>query len=168
MAPWILLALWTSANSTTVQPATFNHVRSEESGIRTLIGDGYMRSATFKTLVDTVENLSCVVYVTSAVKLSDGMRGALLHSAAGSRELPVLRVLLKANLAPYEAIAVIGHELQHVIEAVRGSDPSEPLDLAAIFDRLEPRGRSHAGRRYETETAIDLTTRILDELKTRR
>ena len=127
-----------------------------------------MRSATFKTLVDTVENLSCVVYVTSAVKLSDGMRGALLHSAAGSRELPVLRVLLKANLAPYEAIAVIGHELQHVIEAVRGSDPSEPLDLAAIFDRLEPRGRAHAGRKYKTETAIDLTTRILDELKTRR
>ena len=92
-------------------------------GIRTLIGDGYMRSATFKTLVDTVENLSCVVYVTSAVKLSDGMRGALLHSAAGSRELPVLRVLLKASLAPYEAIAVIGHELQHVIEAVRGLRP---------------------------------------------
>ena len=164
----ILLALWASANSTAVQPATFKHVRSEEAGIRTLLDDGYMRSVTFKALVDTVENLSCVVYVTSAVKLSDGMRGALLHSAAGSRELPVLRVLLKANLAPYEAIAVIGHELQHVIEAVRDSDPSEPLDLPAIFERLEPRGRSPAGRKYKTETAIDLTTRILDEVKTRR
>ena len=110
MAPWILLALWTSANSTAVQPATFKHVRSQESGIRTLLGDGYRRSATFKALVDTVENLSCVVYVTSVAKLSDGMRGALLHSAAGSRELPVLRVLLKANqqLIGEAGVAVVG------------------------------------------------------------
>ena len=33
--------------------------------------------------------------------------------------MPVLRVLLvKTNLAHHEGIAVIGHELQHVIEAV--------------------------------------------------
>jgi hypothetical protein len=43
------------------------------------------------------------------------MRGALLHKPAGLREMPILRVVLKTNLAREEAIATIAHELQHTV-----------------------------------------------------
>ena len=71
--------------------------------------------------MDSVEGLPCVVYVASVVKLSDGKRGALLHWPSNSPEMPVLRMSIKTNLSHDEAIAVIGHELQHVVEAVRGA-----------------------------------------------
>ena len=62
MAPWMLLALLMSADSSVVQPLTLNHVRSEEPRFRDAIADGYARSATFRELVDATEALSCIVY----------------------------------------------------------------------------------------------------------
>ena len=79
-----------------------------------------------------------MVYVASTAKLSQGMRGALLHWSAANSEMPVLRVLLKANLARDEAIAVTGHELQHVIEAVRRDRVTDRFDVTATFKRLDP------------------------------
>jgi hypothetical protein len=165
MAGWIFLALWTSTNSIAVQPTTFKHVRSAEARIRERVADGYTRSATFKTIVDAVEKLSCVVYLSSTVKLSGGMRGALLHWPAADPEMPVLRVLLKANFSRNETIAVIGHELQHVIEAVRDSRSTDTFDMTATFDRLEPAVRGSNTHRYETDEAIGVTAKILEELK---
>ena len=165
MTGWIVLALLMSANSTAVKPPTFKHVRSAEPRVRELIAEGYLRSATFRERVDTIEKLSCVVYVGSAVKLSRGMRGALLLWTVGAREMPVLRVLLKTNLSRDDAIAVIGHELQHVVEAMRGAPGADPADLSSVFEKLQPKPGPSAARRYETEGAIDVTTKIHDELR---
>jgi hypothetical protein len=164
MATWFLLTLSMSANSIFAQPTAFNHVRSAELEVRTLISDGYSRSLTFRQLVDSVEGLPCVVYVASAVKLSQGMRGALLHSFVGDAEMPVLRVLLKTNLARDEAIAVIGHELQHAVEALEGARAAGGLDLHAVFERLDDSAAKGA-RRYETEAAIGVTVKVRDELR---
>jgi len=167
MAEWILLALWISPHSTAVQP-TLDHLRSAEPHIRTLIADGYMRSATFKEVVDVVEERSCVVYVASVVKLSQGARGALLHEAVGLPEMPILRVLLKTNLSGDEAIAVIGHELQHVAEAISGAPKDIRHEIATAFDKLDPTARSAGVRKYETDAAIAITTKIRDELRRHR
>jgi hypothetical protein len=166
MAGWILVTLWMSANSNAVQPTTFNHVRSAESRVRGLIAEGYARSATFEALVDTVEELSCVVYIGTVVSLSQGMRGALLHwPVVGSREMPVLRVLLVASLSRDEAIAVIGHELQHVVEAVRGvRAEGGDATITAVFDKLAPTARARGSARYETEAAVYVTTKVRREL----
>jgi hypothetical protein len=164
MHGWILLALWTSLNST-AGPSTFKHVRSAEEHVRQLIGEGYARSATFRALVDRVEQQSCVVYISSVVKLSQGMRGALLHTSVGDRGMPVLRVLLKTNLGRDEAIAVIGHELQHVIEAVQGSRGRNSSNLAAVFNGLDPRAHTSNSHKYETEAAIAVAESIRGELK---
>ena len=165
MVGWILLTFWMSANSTADQAPAFNHVRSAESEVRTLIADGYGRSATFKGLVDRVEHLSGVVYVASTVKLSQGMSGALLHQPAGMREMPVLRVLVKTNLARDEAISVIAHELQHVIEAVSGLPASGEFSISAAFDTLDPTARARGVREYETDAATNVTARVRSELR---
>ena len=164
MAGWLVLAIWMSADSSAVQRA-FNHVRSHEPQLREAIAEGYARSSTFRALVDATEELSCVVYIATAVKLSQGMRGALLHQPAGRREMPVLRVLVKRNLSRDEAIATIGHELQHVVEAMSGPAGSG-IQMAARFAELDAT-RGHDVRKYETDAAVDVTGRVRNELRRR-
>ena len=79
--------------------ADFLHVRSDDAEVRALLAAGYERSATFKALVDEIDARPGIVYVAQAVKLSGNLEGALLHTVAGSRELPMLRVLLKRTWA---------------------------------------------------------------------
>jgi hypothetical protein len=163
MAGLIVLTLWISMNSNAVQPATFDHVRSAEPTLRNLIADGYARSATFRELVDTVEQLPCVVYIVTTVKLSQRMTGALLHWSVGLAEKPMLRVLVKSNLSRDEAIATIAHELQHVVEAVRGSGAGR-VAITAAFDKLDPTARARGANRYETEAAVGVAKTVRDEL----
>ena len=165
MAGWIALTLWMSANSNAVQPTRFDHVRSAEAGIQNLIAEGYARSATFRELVDDVEDRPCIVYVSTVVKLSQGMRGALLHWTGGLDELPVLRVVVTTNkLARDEAISVIAHELQHVVEAVTAS-PAGRVQVVAAFDRLAPTARARDVRKYETDAAVAVTMKVREELR---
>jgi hypothetical protein len=165
MAGWLVLTLWLPVNSNAVQPAVFRHVRSSEAVIRALVVDGYRRSATFRVLVDAIEKSACVVYISSAVKLSNGMRGALLHWPVARGEMSMLRVLLKTNLSPDEGISVVGHELQHVLEAIAGLQ--QGLQVTAVFERLEPAARGKNLRKYETDDAIAVEAKVLAELKYR-
>ena len=165
MAGWIVIALWIPANFGGAPQPAFQHVRSAESPIRTLVADGYARSPTVRALVDRVEQMSCVVYVATAVKLSQGMRGALLHTAVGRDEMPVLRVLIRANLGRDEAIAVIAHELQHVIEAIEHPAAGGRVQMSAVFGELDDTTRGGTIRKYETDAAIEVTTRVRDELR---
>jgi hypothetical protein len=170
MATGIVLALWMSVNSSAVQPTTlshpFNHVRSDDSRVREAIGEGYTRSATFRALVDATEALSCIVYVTPAVKLSRGMRGALLHRTDGRRDMPVLRVLVKTNLSRDETIAIIAHELQHVAEALGAATEPEGAAVAVVFETPDATARGDGT--YETDAAVDVARKVRDELQRSR
>ena len=166
MMVWIVLALSISGNLTAQDPVRFSHVRSEEASVRALVAEGYRRSPTFRKLVEGIESRPCVVYIVTTPSLPQGMTGALLHQAAGAPDMPVLRVLLRSNLGHEEAIATLGHELQHVTEAVGTIPPPAGLDLTAVFDRLDPMtARSTGVRKYETEAAMTVTGRIRDELR---
>ena len=162
MGVWIALSLWVAANSNVNHLPTLTHVRTAEAEIRELIADGYVRSATFRQLVDGVEGLSCVVYIARTARLSQGMNGALLHSAVGRSDMPILRILLKASLSGDEAIATIGHELQHVVEA---DGASNARAIAAAFDELDSTARTGSIRKYETEAAVDITWKVRTELR---
>jgi hypothetical protein len=170
MAGWILLTLLMSTNSTAFEPTAFRHVRSEEARIRALVDEGYARSATFRQLADAVEALPCVVYIVTSIKLPGRAQGMLLHTAAGRQDMPVLRVVIRTNLGREESIGVIGHELQHVVEAMTGRSSTDGAWITDVFDRLDPSSRASTGvSTYETEKAIEVTRRVRDELmKARR
>jgi hypothetical protein len=143
--------------------ADFRHVRSSESAVRDLLSDGYARSATFRALITEIESRSCIVYVETVVSLSQGMEGALLHTVSGAPEMPILRVALKASLSGDRAVAILAHELQHVVEAT-----SRKLDgarsMTSLFNALEGHTASGASK-FETEEARAVTDRVFDELR---
>jgi hypothetical protein len=157
-----------SALVVAADPATaadFTHVRSDDASIRALLRDGYERSATFKTLVDDIESRPGIVYIAQAVKLSRGMEGALLHAVAGSPAMPFLRVLIKTNLAPDYAIAVLAHELQHVVEVLRAGPPKDAAAIAALFAVLD---HQTADSKFETEDARAIASLVRGELRAQR
>ena len=147
------------------EAAEFEHVRSEEASIRGLLCSGYERSTTFKALVDDIESRPGIVYIEQAVKLSRGMDGALLHAVAGSREMPLLRVLLKTNLAQDYAIAILAHELQHVLEVLRAGSPADAAAMARLFGALD---HQTADSKFETEDARAITSLVMTELRANR
>jgi hypothetical protein len=185
MAAWLLLALMIRADSTgpsdgkdlrqaqavevrslagtaSQERESFDHVRAQEPAIRRSIVEGYSRSATFREVVDAVEALSCIVYIVTTVRLSDGMRGALLHNPAGEPGQPLLRILVAASLSPEERMSVIAHELQHVVEAVKGGPLRDAIAMTGAFRDLDPAAaQSH---KFDTDAAVAVIRKVRDEL----
>src|SRR5262249_37135848 len=100
------------------------------------------------------------------IALSQGMEGALLHTVNGRPDLPILRVVIKASLAGNRAIAIIGHELQHVVE-LAGADMSSSRAVTDRFAALDADGGPNTAH-VETEQAKSVTLRVLDELRRSR
>jgi len=144
-------------------PGRVPHVRTSSEAVRALLECGHQRSPAFRSIADAIERRAVIVYIEPAVKLEGGREGELLHTVMGSRELPILRVLLKTNLASARAIAIIAHELQHVIEAV-GGGLEDAAAMSARFARLD-RARGDGSNVYETEAAQQLQARVLDDLR---
>ena len=140
-----------SGDASRAVAADFRHVRSAEADVRELLTAGYERSLTFKALVDEIESLQGIVYIDKTIALSRGLDGALLLAAAGSRELPILRVLIRASLSGDYRIANLAHELQHVAEVLRAGAATSD-EMSRLFASLdEPERRP--GSRFETAAA---------------
>jgi len=144
----------------------FAHVRSGQPAIRGWLAEGYERSATFKALVDEIDTLPGIVYIETGTVMRPGLDGALLHTVAGSRESPLLRVVVRWSLTRATGIATIAHELQHVVEVLRAGEVTDSSAMTALFESIgktQPRGASQ----FETEAAREVTLRVLDELAQR-
>lgn len=155
---WLLVL-----SSSAAPPTPFGHVRSDQASIRTWIAEGYEQSTTFRALVDEIDRLPGIVYIEGTLAIPHGLDGALLHSVAGSRELPLLRIQLRLSLSRAVGIATLAHELQHVMEVLRGGRMSDASAMAALFaalDEAHDRGAAH----FETEEARQVTARVLHEL----
>jgi hypothetical protein len=163
-SPWIAATCFCgfALAASRATASDFLHVRSGDASIRDLLHSGYDHSPTFRALVDEIESRRGIVYIEQAVKLSRGMDGALLHAVAGSREMPFLRVLLKTNLARDYGLAVLAHELQHVVEVLRAGPPKDAAAIAALFAALD---HQTDDSKFETEDARAITSRVLDELQ---
>ena len=77
------------------QDPSHTHVRSTERMIRTLIEQGIARSATFRRLVETLDQSDVVVYIDPKIT-RDALGGYLSHdvlSAGGQRYLHIAVVL---------------------------------------------------------------------------
>jgi hypothetical protein len=144
--------------------ADFRHVRSEQDRVRTLLKRGYEQSATLRGLIDELESLPGIVYIEETHAFAGGLAGALLHTVTGTRDLPILRVLVKTNLASAYQIAIIAHELQHACEALRANAATTSQAMTALFRTLDSNG-TNAAAHFETRKAQEITAQVLRELR---
>ena len=144
--------------------ADFRHVRSEQDHVRALLTRGYEQSATLRGLIDELESLPAIVYIDETHAFAGGLAGALLHTVTGTRDLPILRVLVKTNLASAYEIAIIAHELQHACEALRANAATTPEAMTALFRTLDSNA-TNAAAHFETRKAQEITAQVLRELR---
>lgn len=136
-------------------------VRGATPAINTLLASGARRSATFARLVKEIDETDLVVYVEIIDTLPPGLDGRMMFliSTGGAR---YLRVQVATNLAKDDLIAVVGHELQHVLEVAAHPNVQSSQDLAMLYRLIGM--HSPANDRYDTAEARSIGRRVRAEL----
>jgi hypothetical protein len=152
-----------AAQATEVGGSRKVHVRSEDHLLADLITRASLGSATFRRLLTTIESTNGIVYVEAGKCSHGGVRACLLmwvHAAGGNRFLRV-RVDRQREDSDLDAMASLGHELQHAIEGLSDVTVIDGTTLYGFFRRYAPTDDS----RFETTAAVTIGNTIRDEIQ---
>ena len=110
-------------------------VRATDARLRSLVAEGLHRSRTFAALVTALNHSDVIVYIESVMILPKGTMGRLtMMPRAG--EYRYLRVQIRADLSRREAIALIGHELQHAMEIASATEVRDSSAMIRLYERI--------------------------------
>ena len=110
--------------------------------VELLLATGMDRSATFRQLVRRIERSDVIVYVEARHDLRDGVGGSMRFLARSATDRFV-RIQLNADYSNHTLVALLGHELQHVVEVAEHPEVQSP-ERPARF--LPAHGRAHRPR----------------------
>jgi hypothetical protein len=136
-------------------------VRGLSPKMKELISQGNRRSATFRSLVETLNQSNIVVYLENTNALPSGLDGRLtfLTSAGGVR---YLHAQITNSLNVEELIAVAAHELQHAVEVAVHPEVRDAATLGLLYERIGV--RTTTKDRYDTVAAQSTGKRVRAEL----
>jgi hypothetical protein len=136
-------------------------VRATDPRLRSLLAEGMSRSRTFASLVTALNRTDVIVYIESVMVLPKNTMGRLtMMPIAG--ESRYLRVQIRAELSRREAIALIGHELQHALEIAGATEVRDATSLIKLYQRI---GHESSGEHsYDTQEAQDTGRLVRREL----
>jgi hypothetical protein len=132
-------------------------VRATDPHLQSLLAEGLHRSRTFASLVTALNRTDVIVYVESVMILPKETMGRVsMVPMAG--DFRYLRVQIRTDLARRDAIALIGHELQHALEIAGATEVRDASGLIKLYERI---GHASIGQHaYDTDAAQD-TGRIV-------
>lgn len=106
-----------AAGPTSGAAAAMPHIRTDDVVVRWLLDTGASTSMTFRSLMRDIERSDLVVHLR-IVPMPNAMAGrtAFATSAGGVR---YVQVLLQEPQKGTEALVILAHELQHVLEVAR-------------------------------------------------
>jgi hypothetical protein len=130
-----------------------------------LIDQGRSLSATFRHLVESLDESDVVVYVETRV-MTPRFKGYLLHRITTGGQLRHLRIVIGTTGRDEQLIGVLAHELQHAREVAQAPEARDEESLRTLFCRIGlcPGCIVPA---YETAAAISLEAAVSKELTTR-
>ena len=132
-------------------------VRATDPRLHSLLAEGLQRSRTFASLVTALNRTDVIVYIESTMVLPINTMGRLTMTPM-TGDFRYLRVQIRGDLARREAIALIGHELQHALEIAGATEVRDSTSMIRLYQRIgHPSNGDHA---YDTEAAQD-TGRIV-------
>jgi hypothetical protein len=114
-------------------------LRALDCQLAEAIADGLARSSTFRRVVERVGALNGVVYIQARPYVDSRtnrvLDGALSHAVTTAGPYRVLRVLVRPQHGDV-MVALLGHELQHVLEVLGALDASTEQDVDRLFERI--------------------------------
>jgi hypothetical protein len=151
--------------STDVTP----HVRSSNPVLLRLIEEGTERSTTFRRLVDAINMSSTIVYVEFGFCAFGHLDGCLLPYVTESHGTRFVRAIVtpdRTRRSHDQLLALIGHELQHVVEVTQHDEVVDVRSMQMMFARIgTPVKTARTG--YETSAARDVGDAVLSEVSRR-
>jgi hypothetical protein len=141
----------------------FERIRSESALLTSVIQTGFERSASFRSLVERIEQSDVIVHLTCSRFKSSSLAGQTLLASAGP-DVRYLRVQINCQQADLALLSVVGHEMQHVVEIASTPSVVDDKSFARLFrtigfstclgsepDRFETSAALAAGERVRAE-----------------
>lgn len=145
-------------------PSGSGSVRSLHPVLADAYEAGRERSPTFDRLAAHIAELKGIVHVVFSEVLPRGTEACVPHWIAG-RETRYLRILIKNGIAGDRLIVVLGHELQHVVEALEDVTVVNATTMRGRFAKLAGKGPTRDSTEpLETPQAVAVERRIAIEL----
>lgn len=138
------------------------HVRTQDRSVRHLLKRGFTHSATFRHLMARLELSDVIVYIEEVPQLPGALEGRMmiLPNAHGPR---YVRIQIARRGSLHDAVALLGHELQHALEVAQAPWVSDQATLAALYQRIGI-GSTGAHHVYDTLAAQEIGRIVRREL----
>jgi hypothetical protein len=144
-----------------VLTAPERRVRAPEQRVKAMLALGFNRSPTFAALLLTLNRSDVIVYIETVMTLPKETMGRLMIVPFGG-QTRYLRIQIRADLPQRDAIALIGHEMQHAVEVAECPDVRDDGDMIRLYERIgHPSGGEHS---YDTDAAQDIGRKVRSEL----
>jgi hypothetical protein len=149
-----------SDHSSTTTPA---RVRPSDGRSATLFLEGQRRSATLRALVDAIEERDVIVYLQMEPTLLKGNVDGMVTWLTATTHARYVRISLSPELSTIFGIAVLGHELQHVLEIANEPSVRSASSLEAFYRRIGINTREGASH-WDTDAARNVGDEVRREL----
>ena len=149
-----------AARDSTAQPSEA-HVRSFSPAIVALMQRASERSATFRQLVQIIEQSDSYVYVDEGTCRQDARACFVTVTKAGPKRIMWVLVDTRKADWDWDLMGSIGHELRHTIEAIEDASVTDGRELYRFYEDI---GR-HRDRMRETQAAIDAGRAVREEVR---
>ena len=112
-----------------------SNLRPQSVRVAAWLARGVEGSATFRALVERINRGDVLVYIDAPFNLRSGLSASLTWMAAipGGR---LVRASLRRSLNDREAVAMLGHELQHVVELLDHPEVRSEAALSDLYHRI--------------------------------
>lgn len=136
--------------------ATADRLRPQGDRVAHWLREARRRSPTVRRLVERIEQSDVIVYLDITRSLAPNVAACLTWMAATDSRR-IVRASFRMNLGMNDAIAMVAHELQHVVEVIDHPEVRSTETLLDLYTRI-----GHAtgtdGMRWDTADAVALGT----------
>jgi hypothetical protein len=158
-----LLCIRAAPTAAGSQPAA--RVRSTNATILELIKEAAERSATFRSLVNTIDHSNGIVYVEFGYCAFGHLNGCLVPFIVASHGDRYLRIIVtpdKNRRSRDQLLALVAHEMRHALEVLEHPEVVDAATMEAMYRKI---GTPLAGLKgYETSAARAAGDAVLAEL----
>jgi len=155
------LGVHQAAAQEVVAPAVSSRVRAADRKAAVLLAAGRERSATFRTLIETLAGSDLVVYVETRQLTLPGQL-QLVSATPGGR---YVRVSVKVMGLENDLLEWLAHELWHAVELAGAPQVRDQASLLRFFEEVGGGSRAGGSVEMETRKAQEIQSRILTELR---
>lgn len=144
-----------------------NRVRSESPLLQMVINTTLDHSATFRSLVERIEQSDVIVYLTCH-RFDGGSLSGRTALAIAHPGVRYLRVQVVCQQSEQMLVAIVAHELQHAVEIASSAWVVDEHTFRRLFSAIGSRSCWSLGReQFETMAAIAIGDRVRREYSLR-